>query len=282
MKWFRHDSDALDDPFVQGLLDEFGATGYLVWFGLLEIISKENGAKLTGEITVSPAFLCRKFRMSEAKVSRVLHYCDTNGRLSISKNLKTWMITCHKLLKLNDNYSRHLQVTDKRLARMFPYVTVQNKQQQLTTTTDKSKDNAKGLLSGQKTLEKNSLGAVQIARVLTSYGVRPDQVDKWLREYGTDRLALIIKEVAGQGAKIGNPGGYIAKVLKRRRPSKVSVNNNGHQQALEEIPDDLKTNIRIKARAALGVFASASEQLVEVKMIELWRQVQEAKGDGQF
>lgn len=273
MKWFRHDSDALDDPFVQGLMDEFGATGYLVWFGLLEIISKENGTDLTGNITVSPAFLRRKFRISQAKVRQVLTFCQTFGRLSFTEDSKILMIECPKLLTLNDNYSRHLQADNKGLARKFTYSTVRN------STTTKSKDNAKGLISGQKILEKNGLSAVSIARILTGYGVRPNQVDQWLKEYGTDRLAVMIKEVVRAGDKIDNPGGYISKALARRPAadtSKELFNNNGRKEALAAIPDDMRTQIRIKARAALGMFASASEQLVEVKMIELWRQVQEA------
>ncbi len=59
MRWFKHFSDSLDDPFIQVLMDNFGHLGYVVWFGLLETIAKENGYTLTGNLVVSPTYLRR-------------------------------------------------------------------------------------------------------------------------------------------------------------------------------------------------------------------------------
>ena len=55
MKWFKHISDSLHDPFIFQLMKEFGSDGYVVFFGTLEIYSREfkteNGWKLTENLS---------------------------------------------------------------------------------------------------------------------------------------------------------------------------------------------------------------------------------------
>ena len=60
MKWFKHISDSLDDPFIFELLDLFGADGYLVFFGVLEIYSREFKPELNWNLTVTRAQLRAK------------------------------------------------------------------------------------------------------------------------------------------------------------------------------------------------------------------------------
>jgi len=72
VKWFKHISDSLDDPFIFDLMTEFGPSGYVVFFGTLEIYSreflKENGWKLV----VSLSFLHQKLRVSPKKIKTIL------------------------------------------------------------------------------------------------------------------------------------------------------------------------------------------------------------------
>jgi len=107
-------SDSLDDPFISDLMDEYGHLGYTIWFGILEIIAKENGAKLTGKIEISPTYLRRKLRTSTTKLQQVLDFCQTYVRLSVTFSKKRWIIDCPKLLEIKDNYIKDLQVTGKK------------------------------------------------------------------------------------------------------------------------------------------------------------------------
>jgi hypothetical protein len=116
MKWFKHYSDALDDPFIQELLDEFGHLGYVVWFGLIEIICKENGNKITGKLTVSPEYLRRKFRTTPAKLRQVLDKCRASERLMLDCFEKKWFIEFPKIQEIKDNYIKDLQGSCKKLA----------------------------------------------------------------------------------------------------------------------------------------------------------------------
>lgn len=125
MKWFKHFSDALDDPFIQELLDEFKHSGYVAWFGLLEIIANENGNKLTGKLSVKPKYLKRKMRISITKLEEIYNFCasfveeksnksERKVKLLFNKSEEKWNFECPKLLELKDNYLKDLQAPNKK------------------------------------------------------------------------------------------------------------------------------------------------------------------------
>jgi hypothetical protein len=125
MKWFKHFSDALDDPFIQELLDEFKHSGYVAWFGLLEIIANENGNNLTGKLSIKPKYLKRKMRISTTKLEEIYNFCasfvdekceksERKVKLLFNKSGEKWFFDCPKLLELKDNYLKDLQASGKK------------------------------------------------------------------------------------------------------------------------------------------------------------------------
>lgn len=114
MKWFKHFSDSLDDPFIEELMDEFGHVGYVAFFGLIEIIAKENGHQITGKLDISPAVLRRKLRTTQTKLRHIFDFCSTNARLSFDSSGKRWSFDFPKMLEIKDNYTKDLQVTGKK------------------------------------------------------------------------------------------------------------------------------------------------------------------------
>ena len=114
MKWFKHMTDSLDDPFIQSLLDKFSHAGYIAWFGLIEIIAKENGNNITGKLDISPAFLKRKLRISQAKLRQIFGFCSTNAKLLFDCSKEKWHFEFDKILEIKDNYTRDLQVSCKK------------------------------------------------------------------------------------------------------------------------------------------------------------------------
>lgn len=128
MKWFKHYSDALDDPFIQELLDEFGHAGYVAWFGLIEIISKENGNIITGDLTIEPKYLKRKLRISISRLEKIYEFCSgkveeksnksqTKVKLLFNKTLEKWEFHFPKMLEIKDNYLKDLQAAGKKLSK---------------------------------------------------------------------------------------------------------------------------------------------------------------------
>ena len=72
MKWFKHISDSLDDPFIFDLMTEFGCSGYVVFFGVIEIYSREFLRENQWKLVVSLSFLHQKLRVSPHKIKKIL------------------------------------------------------------------------------------------------------------------------------------------------------------------------------------------------------------------
>lgn len=60
IKWFKHISDSLDDPFIFDLIRKHGAAGYLVFFGILEIYAREFKTQNGWKLDVTCDYLWRK------------------------------------------------------------------------------------------------------------------------------------------------------------------------------------------------------------------------------
>jgi len=108
LKWYKHISDSLDDPFVFELIDRFGGDGYLVFFGTLEIMSREFDVNSPGTCSISHRFLTKKLQLSRQKVRRILKFCDEKGRILINENESDITLNCPKLAKLCDEHTQRL------------------------------------------------------------------------------------------------------------------------------------------------------------------------------
>jgi len=106
IKWFKHISDSLDDPFISDLMDEFGSDGYVVFFGILEIISREFDIKSPGEVIVSRNYIRRKVRLSWHKCSTILKFCEKNNRIFVSENSRNVTLKCPKFQEMMDDWTK--------------------------------------------------------------------------------------------------------------------------------------------------------------------------------
>jgi len=82
MKWFKHISDSLDDPFIFDLIDRFGGDGYLVFFGTLEIYAREFKPEKDWRLTMSRSYLKQKLhKRQDTKIIKCLQFIATHGKL---------------------------------------------------------------------------------------------------------------------------------------------------------------------------------------------------------
>lgn len=72
MKWYKHISDSIDDPFIFSLMEEFGGDGYLVFFGVLEIYSREFKTKDDWKLTEKLSYFRHKLLISQSKFKKIL------------------------------------------------------------------------------------------------------------------------------------------------------------------------------------------------------------------
>lgn len=117
MKWFKHMTDSLDDPFVQELLVEHGHQGYVAWFGLLEISAKQLRDPNTPQtFEFSPTFLKQKLHISPRKLQEIFEFCSRKLQLFFDFSPEKFKFQIPKLLDLKDNYTKDLQVTGNNVA----------------------------------------------------------------------------------------------------------------------------------------------------------------------
>jgi hypothetical protein len=72
MKWYKHISDSIDDPFIFSLMEEFRSDGYLVFFGVLEIYSREFQTKDDWKLTEKLSYFRHKLLISQSKFKKIL------------------------------------------------------------------------------------------------------------------------------------------------------------------------------------------------------------------
>jgi len=87
LKWFKHISDSLDDPFIFNLLEMFGGDGYLVFFGVLEIYSREFKPEPGWKLNVSRGYLRQKLhKRQDTIIIKCLNYIGTHGKLDTNSH----------------------------------------------------------------------------------------------------------------------------------------------------------------------------------------------------
>lgn len=121
MKWFKHITDSLDDPFIFDLVDRFGGDGYLVFFGVLEIYAREYKTKLDWNLTVTRSYLRQKLHKRQATlVEKILKHIGNSGKWEVSFNEEYVTIFIPKFGEMIDDWTQrklrsNSEVTPKKL-----------------------------------------------------------------------------------------------------------------------------------------------------------------------
>ena len=106
MKWFKHITDSLDDPFIFDLVSHFKGDGYMVFFGTLEIMSREFNIETPGICEISLKFLAKKLQLSVRFITKVLDFCAKNERIFYSIKNDRITLNCPKLIKMCDEFTQ--------------------------------------------------------------------------------------------------------------------------------------------------------------------------------
>jgi len=106
MKWFKHISDSLDDPFIFDLVSNFGGDGYLVFFGCLEVMAREFDHDSPETCTVSERFLTKKLQLSRQKLVKILKFCEKNKRIFSTFADGQITLNCPKLVDMCDEWTK--------------------------------------------------------------------------------------------------------------------------------------------------------------------------------
>jgi hypothetical protein len=107
MEWFKHKTNAHDDPVVSAAMDEFGHVGYVAWFILLELYGQSfNASKPEKKLNISWTLLARKFRIRATKVKLILNYYATFDKLILNEGEKRVTIEIVNFANILSNWSK--------------------------------------------------------------------------------------------------------------------------------------------------------------------------------
>jgi len=107
LKWYKHISDSLDDPFIFDLINQFGSDGYLVFFGVLEIYSREFKTEDNWKLDVTQSYLTVKLHKRQSTlVIKILKHIQNSGKWNVEFNDNQVIIFIPKFTELLDDWSQ--------------------------------------------------------------------------------------------------------------------------------------------------------------------------------
>lgn len=109
MEWYKHSTGSHEDPDINELWDEFGDSGYVMFFIILEIYGKEyNALDSEGFLWLNLNYIARKCRKSSGKVKKFLRYCEEISRFSLkisNDSEKKIGIKIPKFINISSNWT---------------------------------------------------------------------------------------------------------------------------------------------------------------------------------
>lgn len=117
MKWFCHQTDSLDDDFIQDLIEHHGLEGYGFYFAIIEKIARLWEGEGIPVIRIRPRTIESELRLSPEIARRMLEFCADSGKLIFiheEGNGKFWNIQCPKLEDYADEYIKRKRARDEK------------------------------------------------------------------------------------------------------------------------------------------------------------------------
>jgi hypothetical protein len=105
LKWFKHISDSLTDPFISDLIDKHGVSAYIVFFGILEIYAREYKPDPDWKLVVTLPYLCRILHLSRYQLCiNSVSSIALSGKWEVKQEQNTLTIYIPKFHELLDNW----------------------------------------------------------------------------------------------------------------------------------------------------------------------------------
>lgn len=115
MKWFKHDTDASFSEGIDFLISKQGFEGYGRWNRLLEIIAFKMDDSDNCSVEYSKKKWCSLLELKQKKLVSFLELTENQLKTKVVHSDNFIKISIPNLLKKRDNYTKHLQVTTKKL-----------------------------------------------------------------------------------------------------------------------------------------------------------------------
>jgi hypothetical protein len=167
LKWFKHISDSLDDPFIFDLMAQHGDAGYVIFFGILEIYAREFHPEDQWKLNISWDYLRSKLHRTRNKqIENILRFIQVKNKWEIVLTNSDVTIYIPKFRELLDDWTtRKVNKQPKNSV-----VTTEKLQKQEEADKDKEKDTDKERSkdSSKRTKKSSSLTDEQFFEYLSS------------------------------------------------------------------------------------------------------------------
>jgi hypothetical protein len=116
MRWFKHLAASGRDEKISALRDALGNEGIGMYWTLLETIAEQMDESDKCQVVLSLAQWASRLYCHSNKAKRFFHVIGDGDSplVEIITDSKKWLVRIPNLLKYRDNYSKNLQVKDKK------------------------------------------------------------------------------------------------------------------------------------------------------------------------
>jgi len=104
MDWFKHKTGSHENPDISDAMDEFGDSGYSVYFILMELYGKEFNRLIERKLILSKTFVQRRLRKSWTKVEQILNFYSDRQKILYHFDGKFLTIEVPKFLEIASNW----------------------------------------------------------------------------------------------------------------------------------------------------------------------------------
>jgi len=107
MRFIKHITTAHMDPWIDELMDNFGAEGYGVWWVILEKIAMEmSNTKQEPSAKFSLKNWANSARISPKKFQNLIKFCEKNSKIFVNVDENMITLTVPNLLKFKDEWTK--------------------------------------------------------------------------------------------------------------------------------------------------------------------------------
>jgi len=114
VKWYKHLSGSLNDSLIFEAIEKFGSDGYLVFFGVLELMADEFDIYNPGKNIISLKKITKNLQLSRQKTVKILSFFNEKAKINKYKNVSFFAevihndvyLNCPRLKELTDEYTQ--------------------------------------------------------------------------------------------------------------------------------------------------------------------------------
>jgi len=120
MKWLKHETDSMNSEKMKMIIHEFGFEGYGWFWRIMEIVAAKMDETGRHHYEQPISEWCANLKVKQKKLRLFLELNQFQSSFKVVYSDNKLRIEIPNLLKKRDNYSKHLEVTSKRLTRKSP------------------------------------------------------------------------------------------------------------------------------------------------------------------